>query len=88
MCIEPKKQFKRIYNYLELTYFDHDFEDVRQLVPENDSHYGIFGDHQVYKGSVREPGTDARKIIGDAACNLIADSNLWFYDKFGYPMRP
>jgi hypothetical protein len=38
---------QRIYNYLEIPYFKHDFENVEQLTHENDIIHGIFGDHEI-----------------------------------------
>ena len=88
MCTDPDTEFKRIYNYLRIPFFQHDFENVTQLVPEHDAHYGIFGDHQIHPGPIREPGSNARKVLGDGPCNMLADANLWYYDRFKYPMRP
>jgi sulfotransferase len=86
-CSDFTNEINRIYDYLEVRRFRHS-KVVGQLVPEHDGVYGIFGDHQVHRGEIKAPTDSPRKIIGDGPANMIADSNIWFYDKFKYPMRP
>ncbi len=88
LAASPARELGRIYDYLGEKPFRHDFDNVKQLVPENDASYGIYGDHQIRPGRIEPPPSDARAILGDGPCNYLADNHLWFYDKFGYPPRP
>ena len=49
LCINPKKELKRIYSYLGLKEFQHDFDNVEQLTVEDDRVHGVFGS-KVYLG--------------------------------------
>ena len=43
LCIDPDAQLRRIYEYLELPYYKHDFDNIPQYTKEDDKWYGIFG---------------------------------------------
>ena len=74
---------QRIYAYLDIPYFKHDFENVQQLTHENDVIHGIFGDHEIQP--VIKPATqDYASILGFHNCDNIKQSYAWFFDKFNY----
>jgi sulfotransferase len=79
----PKQEMTRIYNYLELPYFEHDFDNIEQITQEDDSVYGIYGDHTIRKKLEPLP-TDYKEILGAGACNWIKTNYKWFYDEFKY----
>ena len=79
----PKQEMTRIYNYLELPYFEHDFDNIEQITQEDDSVYGIYGDHAIRKKLEPLPN-DYREILGLGACNWIKTNYKWFYDEFKY----
>jgi sulfotransferase len=79
----PTKELTRIYNYLELPYFNHDFENIEQITQEDDAVYGIYGDHSIRKRLAPLP-TDYAEILGSSACNWIKNNYRWFYDEFRY----
>lgn len=43
----PKITFKKIYEFLELKEFNHDFNNIINHFPENDEIYGLVGMHQI-----------------------------------------
>ena len=45
---DPETEMKRVYEYLDIPYFSHDFNNVQQLTHENDVIHGIFGDHKIH----------------------------------------
>jgi sulfotransferase len=79
----PKKEMERIYNYLELPYYEHDFNNVQQITQEDDSVYGIYGDHKI-KSKIEPLKPDYKDILGVNPCNWIKSNYKWFYDQFGY----
>jgi len=79
----PKKELTRIYQYLNLPYFEHDFDNVEQITVEDDSVYGIYGDHTI-KSKVVPLKNDYKETLGMGACNWIKTNYKWFYDYFGY----
>ena len=79
----PDAEMKRVYNYLELPYFKHDFNNVEQLTHENDVIHGIFGDHQI-KPKIEPLVEDYVNILGYHNCDKIKQSYAWFYNRFNY----
>jgi len=79
----PGKEMERIYGYLGVPYFEHDFDDVAQLTMEDDSVYGIYGDHTIRK-KIEPIQSDYNQILGVQASNWIKNNYQWFYEYFGY----
>lgn len=83
LCLDPNTQMKRIYEYLDLPYFKHDFDNIEQLTYEDDKWYGIFGDH-VIRGKLKPVKNDFYEVLGPNACKIIEDNYKWFFNDFGY----
>lgn len=79
----PEIEMRRVYNYLELPYYRHDFNNVAQLTHENDVIHGIFGDHQI-KSKVEPLMDDYVSILGYHNCDKIKQHYAWFYNIFNY----
>jgi sulfotransferase len=82
-CKNPDKEMKKLYNYIGLPYYKHDFKNVEQLTYENDVIHGIFGDHEI-RGKVEPVKEDFLDVLGKANCDIIVNNFTWFYEKFGY----
>lgn len=82
-CSNPKKEMERIYQYLGLPYYEHDFDNVEQITVEDDSVYGIYGDHQI-KNKITPVKNDYKDVLSPYTCNWIKTQYKWFYDQFGY----
>jgi sulfotransferase len=79
----PKQEMQRIYKYLDLPYYEHDFNNVQQITQEDDSVYGIYGDHKI-KSRIEPLKPDYKEVLGVNASNWIKTNYQWFYDEFGY----
>jgi len=77
----PLQSMRRLYDYIEEPYFDHNFEKIEQTVIEDDNHHGIYGDHKI-KPTVQENPIDWDNILGKDLSNIIVQKNQWFYKKF------
>jgi hypothetical protein len=73
----------RIYEYLELPYYQHDFNNIKQVTHEDDKWYGIFGDH-IIRQELKPVKEDFREVLGPNAVKLIEDNYQWFFNDFGY----
>ncbi len=83
-CLDPKTQMERVYNYFELPYYEgHDFDNVAQVTKEDDSVYGIYGDH-VIKQKIEPQKLDYKEVLGINVCSNIKSKYKWFYDEFRY----
>ena len=83
LCLDPNTQMKRVYEYLEIPFYQHDFDNIEQITLEDDKWYGIFGDH-VIRGKLKPVKNDFLEVLGPNACKIIEDSYRWFFNDFGY----
>jgi len=83
LCGRPDVEMRRVYDYLELPHFKHDFERVEQITVEDDSVYGIYGDHNI-QTKVRPQQSKYNEVLGVAASEWIKNHYSWFYNKFEY----
>ncbi len=89
LIYRPYTHIVRIYNYLGIKYFDHDFDNVKRLTDEHDAVYGIYGNHAIREGKViyRDPEKEYEewvKVLGRDIVKELRDTNLWYFNKF-YP---
>jgi sulfotransferase len=80
---DPNKEMKKIYEYLELPFYQHDFNNITQITKEDDSVYGIYGDHNI-KSKIEFKQTNSVEIIGEHASNWIKNRYSWFFNYFSY----
>jgi hypothetical protein len=65
MLIYPKKTFDRIYSELGMEEFNHDFDNVKQIINEQDMHHGFapHGLHSIKEGKLGVPNTRDYSIL-------------------------
>lgn len=80
---DPETQINRVYDFLEVPRFKHDFSNIQQITVEDDDVYGIYGDHRI-RQKVEPLPSQANEILGTAACNWIKSNYAWFYQEFKY----
>ena len=83
LCKDPNTELKRIYDYIGIPFFQHDFDNVPQVTHEDDKWHGIFGDH-IIRGKVEPLKDDFREVLGPNACRIIEEGYPWFFNDFGY----
>lgn len=83
LTTNPKTQLDRIYDYLGVTPFEHDFENVEQITQEDDSVYGVYADHTIRK-TVTTPKNDFDEILTPQVSQKIKENYGWFYNYFNY----
>jgi len=84
LCSSPEEQLKKIYNYFELPYYTHhNFNYIEQLTHEDDSVYGVFGDHKV-KPKLAKVDNDPIKLLGKDVCGWIDNNFKWYNNIFNY----
>lgn len=81
-CLRPEMEMARIYNYLEIPHFNHNFDEIKQVTDEDDSLYSLT-DHKI-RPRVELPQSDALQILGPGVCEWINQRYFWFYDYFKY----
>jgi hypothetical protein len=72
-----------VYEYLELPYFQHDFNNIEQVTHEDDKFHGIYGDHKI-KPKIEPIESNAEEILGKNIYNQLLEKNKWYFDYFKY----
>jgi sulfotransferase len=80
---DPETEMKRIYTYLELPYYKHDFDNVEQLTHENDVIHGIFGDHKI-QNKIKPIKPDFVSVLGQDQSIRLREHYDWYFRKFNY----
>ena len=80
----PQQELNKIYNYLELESFQHNFKNVEQSIKEDDSVYGLTSDLHTIRNEVITLNTDYKEILGKDICNWIDKTYYNYQKRFGY----
>ncbi len=84
LCLYPKQQMIRLYDYLGVDYHEHDFDNIEQITKEDDEVYGMGGGLHTIRPSMLMKPSDAKSVLGADVCDWIYNTYRWYYDKFGY----
>jgi sulfotransferase len=83
LCLYPDMVMKRVYEYLELPYYQHDFDNIEQITKEDDEVYGVFGDHKI-RTKLEPVRSRAKELLGKDVTEWIYNNYRWFFDEFRY----
>lgn len=83
LCLYPDTEMQRIYQYLNLPYFEHDFDNIEQITKEDDEVYGVFGDHNI-RTKLEPVQSKAKTLLGKDVCDWVYNNYRWFFDQFRY----
>jgi sulfotransferase len=83
LCLYPDSQMIRIYEYLGIPHFKHDFDNIEQVTKEDDEVYGAFGDH-VIRTKLEPVPSQAKQLLGKDVTDWIFNNYKWFFDQFRY----
>jgi sulfotransferase len=84
LCLRPEMEMKRVYDYLELTYFEHDFDEIKQITKEDDSVYGLTKDLHIIRPKLELNNPDYHDVLGKDICAWLHNTYKWYFDKFNY----
>lgn len=83
LCVNPNPQMQSLYQYFELPYFQHNYDNIPQVTIEDDTVHGIYGDH-IIRNTLKMLPDDSKEILGEHTYYWIYDQFKWFFDIFGY----
>lgn len=83
LCLYPEDQMKKIYQFLELPYYEHDFDNIEQLTQEDDDVYGIYGDHKI-RTKLLPVRSRANELLGIDVTEWIYKNYQWYFNQFNY----
>lgn len=84
LTTNPQREMDKIYAYLGLPSYNHDFDNVEQSVKEDDSVYGLSRDLHTIKRKVQPITPDYNQVLGKPICNWVDSNFAWYQQKFGY----
>jgi len=84
LCLYPENTMIRIYDYLGVEYFEHDFDNIQQITVEDDSVYGLSPELHLIRPKLELKQSDADSVIPKDAREWLYEKYKWYYDKFGY----
>jgi sulfotransferase len=83
LCLYPEITMGKIYEYLELPYYAHDFDNIEQVTKEDDEVYGVFGDHTI-RTKLEPVPSKANQLLGKDVTDWIYNNYRWYFDRFNY----
>jgi sulfotransferase len=83
LCLYPEQQMNRIYAYLDIPFYKHDFDNIEQVTKEDDEVYGAFGDHTI-RTKLEPVPSKAKTLLGKDVTDWIYNTYKWYFDQFGY----
>ena len=83
LTLYPNECMQKLYEYLELPYYQHDFNNIVKTVKEDDEWHGIYGNHKVAK-ELKPYKSDYKEVLGEGIGQKIIEGHEWFFKKF-YP---
>lgn len=83
LTLYPQQTMSLIYDYLGVSDYRHDFDNVEQVTQEDDSIYGQYGDH-IIRPKVIPMKSEADKILGKDITKWIYETFIWYFQRFGY----
>jgi sulfotransferase len=87
LCLYPEIEMKKVYEYLEIPYFQHDFDKIQQVTKEDDSVYGLSSDLHTIRPKLELNNPDYNDILGKDICAWIGNTYKWYFDKFQYKVN-
>jgi len=86
LTAQPAATLQKVYQYLGVPEYDHNFEKVIQITQEDDQIFGIPGLHEI-RPRVEPLPSDFVDVLGIDAIRHLQQHFGWYFQLFGYQMR-
>lgn len=83
LTLNPEKEMRRVYEYLELPYYHIDYQNVKQVTIEDDKFHGKYGQHKI-QPNIKPIISDAENILGQIIYRQLYEKNEWYFKQFNY----
>jgi len=83
LCLYPEQQMQRVYEYLEIEPFNHNFGHIEQTTHEDDEVHGYTGLHTI-RPKLEMLQSEAVQVLGKDVHDWIMNTYRWYNDYFGY----
>lgn len=75
----PEEEFSKLYEWLELPYFQHDFNNIKQVLFEKDEYYGYTELHSIKEGKLEPAIPQWERYMSKQLSEKYARSNIWIH---------
>lgn len=73
---DTRGEIEKLYSFLEIDAFEHNYDNIKNVTPENDKVYGVVNMHTVRK-NISPSTTDAKAILSEYAYNKYSNLEFW-----------
>jgi len=87
LTAQPLVTLQRVYSYMGVPEFKHNFNDVPQVTQEDDQAYGIPGLHAI-RPKVEPLTNDYMSVLGKDTVRFVQANFAWYFTLFGYQINP
>jgi len=84
LCLYPENEMIRVYEYLGVPHYKHDFDNIEQITTEDDNVYGLSADLHTIRPKLESKPSDADSVLGKDITDWLFTNYRWYYDKFNY----
>lgn len=84
---QPTLVLQKVYQYLGLPEYQHDFEKIVQVTQEDDAVFGIPGLHEI-RPRIEPLQNDYLEVLGVDAVRHVQQNYAWYFQLFGYHIKP
>lgn len=77
----PRDTMIKVYEYLEMPYFEHDFNNIKKEVVEDSSLFGAYGNHDI-KAKIEHLPKKHNEVLGFQLSENLVGRNQWYFNKF------
>lgn len=83
LTAQPAETLQKVYTYLGVPEFKHNFGKVDQVTQEDDQVFGIPGLHEI-RPKVEPLQSDYLDVLGRDAVRVVQNQYGWYFQQFGY----
>jgi sulfotransferase len=73
---DPKKEIDKIYDFLGIDRFDHDYNNIEHRIKEDDRVHGLIGQHDV-RSSISRRNINKDNLLSEYIINKYSGQELW-----------
>lgn len=84
---KPEESMAKIYDYLGVKRYEHNFQKVEQVTQEDDTVNGL-DDLHVIREKVEPASNDCVKMLTPDGVRHLEQHYAWYFKRFGYPLTP
>ena len=74
---DPKETMKRVYEFLEMEYYEHDFNNLKNVNQEKDAEIYGFKDMHEVRPKLEKTSSDPKDILPESIVDLCKGAEFW-----------